>query len=163
MEENNMFIGFTLLIVGFIFMMWFSSNVNKPRYSRPMAFSNPIVVGIGTILWLSLIFAGIGTIFRSSKDIGKWTLIASVIFYFMIKLFGGSKNTGRTMLNTYQKMKAAYPEENEHEILCKVLKSRYPSWSEEDILSFVGENKNINDLTNMVIYHETGRYPVSDN
>jgi hypothetical protein len=50
-----MFIGFTLLIVGFILMIWFS---------RPLAFSNPIFVGIGTILWLILIFAGIAIIFR---------------------------------------------------------------------------------------------------
>jgi hypothetical protein len=127
-----------------------------------MAFSNPIVVGIGTILWLSLIFAGIGTIYRSSENVGRWTFVASIILYFMIKLLGGTKNTRRTMLKSYQKMKTAYPEENEHEILCKVLKSRYPSWSEEDILSFVGENNNITDLTNMVINHETGKYPVSD-
>ena len=157
-----MFIGFAILICGFIFMVWFSGNVNKPRYSRPMAFSNPIVVGMGTILWLSLIFAGIGAIYRSSEEVGRWTFIASIILYFMIKLVGGTKNTTRTMLKSYQKMKAVYPDENEHEILCKVLKSRYPSWSEEQILSFLGENKNITDLINMVIYHETGKYPVSD-
>ena len=127
-----------------------------------MAFSNPIFIGIGTILWLSLIFAGIAIIFRSSKNIGTWTLIASVVFYVMMKLVGGSKNTRRTMLNTYQKMKAAYPEDNEQEILCKVLKTRYSSWNDEDIRSFVRDNKNITDLTNIVIYHETGRYPVSD-
>ena len=143
-------------------MIWFSGNVNKPRYSRPMAFSNPIVVGMGTILWLSLIFAGIGIIYRSSENVGRWTFIATVIFYFVIKLIGGSKNTVRTMSKSYQKMTAAYPDEDEYEILCKVLKSRYPSWSEEEILSFVGDNKSITDLTNMVIYHETGKYPDSD-
>jgi xylose isomerase len=80
----------------------------------------------------------------------------------MMKLVGGSKNTRRTMLTTYQKMKAAYPEDTEQEILCKVLKNRYRSWNDEDIRSFVRDNKNITDLTNIVIYHETGRYPVSD-
>jgi hypothetical protein len=157
-KENNMFIGFAILICGFIFMIWFSGNVNKPRYSRPMAFSNPIVVGMGTILWLSLVFAGISLVYRSSTKVGRWAFIASVILYFMIKLVGGTKNIGRIMLNTYQKVKTANPNDNEHEILCKVLKLRYPSWSDEEIHSFVGDNKNISDLTNMVIYHETGKY-----
>ena len=157
-----MFFGFTILICGFIFMIWFSGNVNKPRYSRAMAFSNPIVVGMGTILWLSLVFAGISLVYRSSPKIGRWTLIASAALYIMLKLVGSFKSSQRAMLNTYRKIKNANPDDSEHEILCKVLRFRYPSWSDDEIHSFVGDNKNISDLTNMVIYHETGKYPVSD-
>ena len=147
-----MFIGFTLLIVGFIFMMWFRDKYNQPRYNRPFAFNNPIFVLIGTILWVSLIFAGIAFVFLSSKSVGILTLIATVVFYVMMNLIGGSKSTKRAMLNSYQKIKAAYPEDDEQEILCKVLKFRYRFWDDKDIRSFVEDNKNIRELRNMVCY-----------
>lgn len=154
-----MLVGFALLVAGLVLWTWFNRNAQKSDLHRPLFFDRPVLVAIGTLVWIGLLIAGLGIIFSSSRMAGIWVAIILVVVWLIGKFGGSPKQTAKVMMRSYEILRAKYPNEEEHQILYRVFKARYPTWDDERIGQEVGNNKNIHDLTNHVLFLETGKLP----
>jgi hypothetical protein len=153
----TMVIGFILLIIGILLSSWFTTNLQRPVYARPSVFHNPLFVTVGSIIWIGLMLSRVAFIFLSSVAIGVWTIIILAILWAWLRRTGSPERTTEVMLETYRIMRSQYPAETERDILRKVLRTRYQTWDDDKIDSFLPGVANINDVINRVVYDEYSR------
>lgn len=151
-----MIFGFILLGIGLLIGLWFLINMAKDVLDKPMVFNKPIFVTVGTILWIGLSLSGLILIFLKSITVGL--IIVGLLFLLLVwlKKRGTPEVTKKTMLKSYQMLRTKHPDLPEKEILFLTLKSRYRDWDNERLKMYTEKCKNIEELTNVVLYREFG-------